>query len=1025
MLRRRYLPVVKRKQSVSTFLYKLTDHRSSALDWVCKKHCVKKLEGQDASGAANYQSSPQSHVERAILHSDSELNGQEPKYTMASSSTRYWGSNMLSTVANEERITTAEGDSHGPPKAPADSCSHQAVRNISNQHVVSNVEVPQKLNNALTHIDGCVYEVRAIKQEFMGGNLSANMPGHLSPSPPQAFPEHYGSDVNIRWHSNNLTREASKLHPGEPLAEAATIDKPSLKPAATGSFVQNHVRGLESSPSFVTSQHKSQRKSQVDGDSDGFEEGETSYSQEYFPGKGRSTSATTTTTGRLPTFPEMVPSNTESLPSRKSLKHLTCYHWKQRGGCRYREEDCQYSHHDTGLDEGKNTTCFWWWTTGHCKKSEKECLYAHRDTGLYAKPPPGYVPQNRKVLADSLLKAALTFFAGTYPAPCSPDRFSKSVRADHYSPPLSPVHMWSPATGLAARRLPLPELTGASPSIPESSWDRPALSNTDGPTIDKAEQKTARVDPRLLRVPSSVSVNDNLGKPKPLLAKPDMKITSVTAPMEPITPAAGPTNGVELSSSFNKCAICDKKVLRSASLCFTCKSTKPATSEAVVKSSPSVPETPQLNTEMTPEVDDQPTSEVALPASPEKPLPQPANPLKRPISGSGLEGSDDKMFIKKKARIFKPSSEPRRPSLEMSPPQISSPSVADKPFVPPRSNAAIGGIVAKIPVHLEELIELERLRKQVRLLEKSNAAEREAHNEARTLCAQEKDRSDKLSEELRSLDVLHQELRHLNEEQQKKGATRLNQGRREQIDDMQDDVARTPQVARRSKIRPNHVRRQSSIDYSAMSEASLQSPLRPREMRTEREEKKLLRDMEARGIIFESDDDSDDGPGVPPPTPFKPPRDPFWCPPRSSRDLFEVAPQYQQENLLFDLEKKRREIAARPSRKQTFGKVLALSGRERGTVNVYREVERRVPLRIVRVMVADVSEERDPLQDAEQRREVEVAMSFEEFLGVPENAMLCTTTNGQLAYRDGALDQWGKLRRVPDDEKFEVGTKGI
>jgi hypothetical protein len=190
-------------------------------------------------------------------------------------------------------------------------------------------------------------------------------------------------------------------------------------------------------------------------------------------------------------------------------------------------------------------------------------------------------------------------------------------------------------------------------------------------------------------------------------------------------------------------------------------------------------------------------------------------------------------------------------------------------------------------------------------------------------------------------------------------------------------------------------------------------------MRIDKDETKVLRDVKGRGIVFESDGESDDGPEVPPPTPFKRPKDPLWHPPKRSRDLFEVRPQDQPENLLFDIEAKKKEIAARPSRKQTFGRILALSDRRRGTAAVHREVDRGLPPRMVRTRVVDASGDWDPLSEIELTKEVET--TCEEFLGVPENALLCVTTTQQLAYRDGALDRWGKLPRVPDDEKFEIG----
>lgn len=88
-------------------------------------------------------------------------------------------------------------------------------------------------------------------------------------------------------------------------------------------------------------------------------------------------------------------------------------------------------------------------------------------------------------------------------------------------------------------------------------------------------------------------------------------------------------------------------------------------------------------------------------------------------------------------------------------------------------------------------------------------------------------------------------------------------------------------------------------------------------------------------------------------------------------------------------------------------------------------------MRFLKTRVAD-SPETDIFQAAENElngvsatrvtREVEV--SFEDFIGVPDNALLCKTTTDQLAYRDGTLDIRGKMPRVPDEDKFEVGHKG-
>jgi hypothetical protein len=87
--------------------------------------------------------------------------------------------------------------------------------------------------------------------------------------------------------------------------------------------------------------------------------------------------------------------------------------------------------------------------------------------------------------------------------------------------------------------------------------------------------------------------------------------------------------------------------------------------------------------------------------------------------------------------------------------------------------------------------------------------------------------------------------------------------RKRQSNEMQNGVADKPHPAERSKARPHHIRGQLSNDFDRVSEASIQSLLRPKESPADKQEIELIRDMKARGILFESDDDSDDGPEVP------------------------------------------------------------------------------------------------------------------------------------------------------------------
>lgn len=48
--------------------------------------------------------------------------------------------------------------------------------------------------------------------------------------------------------------------------------------------------------------------------------------------------------------------------------------------------------HPHGKPSVKHLTCFWWKEKGDCRFKEEDCLYAHRDTGLYADPPRQVIP---------------------------------------------------------------------------------------------------------------------------------------------------------------------------------------------------------------------------------------------------------------------------------------------------------------------------------------------------------------------------------------------------------------------------------------------------------------------------------------------------------------------------------------------------------------------------------------------------------------------------------------------------------
>jgi hypothetical protein len=309
----------------------------------------------------------------------------------------YKGPPKKSLEVTEGRIALPEGASTGHPKALGDSDSGRALRNTSDQHVPFNAEQPENSENATPRLNGWTLEARIIKQESKGGILSAPRQNSFDAPPPQASVEQDGFIEDTRARPAASLQQAVGANLKQSVGEAPAVAQlaPSI-PAATNGFRRDPEPKLVRSPSLDTSIHTKRHMSPFNPNVDDPEDDGLSISLDRSPEKVRRASNMRTTSGRTQQLQETILSKPVNMSGKKSLKHLTCYHWKQRGGCRYREDECQYAHYDTGMDEGKNTTCFWWWNTGHCKKSERECLYAHRDTGLYAKPPPGYVPQNRK-----------------------------------------------------------------------------------------------------------------------------------------------------------------------------------------------------------------------------------------------------------------------------------------------------------------------------------------------------------------------------------------------------------------------------------------------------------------------------------------------------------------------------------------------------------------------------------------------------------------------------------------------------
>jgi hypothetical protein len=386
---RKYLPTVKCKLSVMIleFLGWLTRHRNGALGWICK-HCVKNV--QEASAVVTMKPvGPHFLDGTGPQRASSPTPKSEARTTTTALSMAHDKGQSKKSLEAAESIALTQGASPGHSKALGDSDLGRALRNTSEQ--------PENSEDAASQINGWASDTRTMKQEFTRGIPSAPGQDSLDAFPPQASVEQYGLNGDTRARSTASLQQAIGTNLKQSAGEALTLAQsvPSISTGTNGSR-RAVLPTLVRSPSLDASTHPNPHSSPLELNTGDPEDDGMSIALDKSLEKVRRASNTRTASEKTHQGQETILSKPMTTFGKKSLKHLTCYHWKQRGGCRYREDECQYAHYDTGMDEGKNTTCFWWWNMGHCKKSERECLYAHRDTGTYAKPPPGYVPQNRK-----------------------------------------------------------------------------------------------------------------------------------------------------------------------------------------------------------------------------------------------------------------------------------------------------------------------------------------------------------------------------------------------------------------------------------------------------------------------------------------------------------------------------------------------------------------------------------------------------------------------------------------------------
>lgn len=187
----------------------------------------------------------------------------------------------------------------------------------------------------------------------------------------------------------------------------------------------------------------------------------------------------------------------------------------------------------------------------------------------------------------------------------------------------------------------------------------------------------------------------------------------------------------------------------------------------------------------------------------------------------------------------------------------------------------------------------------------------------------------------------------------------------------------------------------------------------------------LLNTLRNRGVLFEEDSSSESDIGMPPPRTKPIPKGPSWRSLHSSTDLFSIAPTLDPRNAAFDVEQKRKEIAARPFRKHRRMNMSYLR-QERGE-NVHAEANRALLPRLVKAVSTVAFEPGDPVDkngDAtgtEGRTEVEIG--FSAFIGAPAKPMAMLTKDKQLAFRDGTRSVKGGLPRAR--EKYIITNRSV
>ncbi|KAL6243223.1 hypothetical protein RBB50_009774 [Rhinocladiella similis] len=130
----------------------------------------------------------------------------------------------------------------------------------------------------------------------------------------------------------------------------------------------------------------------------------------------------------------------------------------------------------------KHLTCFWWWEKGHCRFSDEDCLYSHYDTGHHTSAPRQVIP-GEPAKAGKSLERELTKMAVH-------NRSSTSIASFHTAQGTTHGNGHTPASVMASSR-------AASPTIP--SIDRPASRSTTPSGLEISQAAQLRTDNDFLR----------------------------------------------------------------------------------------------------------------------------------------------------------------------------------------------------------------------------------------------------------------------------------------------------------------------------------------------------------------------------------------------------------------------------------------------------------------------------------------------------------------------------------------------